>query len=168
MEATPEYCASELLEVIPLMMRVIRAQVRSHSSPELSIPQFRALAFLGRNQSAMLRDVGDFLAITIPAASRLIDGLVAAGFSTRVIDPADRRKVMLTLTAAGRRKYAAALKVSAEFLAERVERLSALERERLAHAMKSLRSIFADEPPETGNLPLKRSARRARVHRALA
>ena len=151
METTPRHCADELLEVIPLMMRVIRARVRSHSSPELSMPQFRALAFLGRNHRAMLGDVGSFLALSLPAASKLIDGLVAAGFATRETDPADRRKVALTLTAAGRRKYAAALKASAEFLAGRVERLSAAERSGIACAMRSLRSIFDDAPPETRN-----------------
>jgi DNA-binding MarR family transcriptional regulator len=160
METTPRHCANELLEVIPLMMRVIRARVRSHSSPELSMPQFRALAFLGRNEKAMLGDVGSFLAVTLPAASKLIDGLVEAGFAMREIDPADRRKVSLTLTAAGRKKYAAALKASADYLEERVLRLSATECQRLAQAMRSLRAIFADEPPETSNG--SKSTRRAR------
>jgi DNA-binding MarR family transcriptional regulator len=139
-------CANELLEVIPLMMRVIRARVRGHSSPELSVPQFRALAFLGRNERVMLGDVASFLALTLPAASKLIDGLVGAGFATREIDPADRRKVLLALTVAGRRKYAAVLKAAADFLTERVARLDPSERDRLADAMKSLRSIFTDEP----------------------
>jgi DNA-binding MarR family transcriptional regulator len=156
---TPRHCANELLEVIPLMMRVIRARVRSHSSPELSMPQFRALAFLGRNHRAMLGDVGNFLALSLPAASKLIDGLVTAGFATRETDLEDRRKVVLELTAAGRRRYAAALKASAEFLAGRVGSLSATERGRIARAMRSLRSIFDDAPPEVRNWG--QSARRA-------
>jgi DNA-binding MarR family transcriptional regulator len=149
MTVTPEHCANELLEVVPLMMRVIRSRVRSHSSPELSVAQFRALAFLGRNQNAMLGDVASFLALTLPAASKLIDGLVTAGFAGREIDLADRRKVALTLTAAGRRKYAAALKASADYLAERMSLLEAADRERIARAMKSLHAVFADEPSET-------------------
>jgi DNA-binding MarR family transcriptional regulator len=148
METSPRYCADELLEVIPLVMRVIRARVRSHSSPELSMPQFRALAFLGRNRRAMLGDVGNFLALSLPAASKLIDGLVGAGLAARETDPADRRRVSLTLTGAGRRRYAAALKSSAEFLAARVQRLTPAERAGVARAMRSLRSIFDDPPPE--------------------
>ena len=160
METTPRQCANELLEVIPLMMRVIRAQVRSHSSPELSMAQFRALAFLGRNEKAMLGDVGHFLAVTLPAASKLIDGLVGAGFAVRKIDPADRRKVSLTLTAAGRKKYAAALKASADYLTDRVVRLSAAECHRLAQAMHSLRSLFVDEPETSNGSTATRRARR--------
>ena len=96
-------CAEQLLDIVPLMMRAIRAQVRSRGGGGLSLPQFRALAFLGRNESAMLGDVGEFLGLTLPAASKLIEGLVAAGMVSRRADPVDRRKVMLRLTAAGRR-----------------------------------------------------------------
>ena len=162
MDATTRDCANELLEVIPLMMRVIRAQVRSHSSPELSMPQFRALAFLGRNERAMLGDVGNFLALSLPAASKLIDGLVAAGFATRETDPADRRKVVLALAPAGQAKYAVAVKEAAAFLAERVSRLTDVERDRLAHAMRSLRTIF-DAPSETRNGVAKTKRAAARV-----
>jgi DNA-binding MarR family transcriptional regulator len=149
MDATPELCANELIEVVPLMMRIIRAQVRSHTSPELSVGQFRALAFLGRNERAMLGDVGNFLGLSLPAASKLIEVLVAAELVTRKTDLDDRRKVVLTLTAAGQVKYAAALKESADFLAARVSALSAPERIQLAEALESLRSIFVDDPPET-------------------
>src|SRR5437867_1960681 len=120
MDASPRQCATELLEVVPLIMRGIRAKVRSHSSPELSIPQFRALAFLGRNDRATLSDVSDFLGLTLPSASKLIDGVVAAGFATREIDSADRRRVALALTRAGQKKYEAALKFARDFLSERI------------------------------------------------
>jgi DNA-binding MarR family transcriptional regulator len=109
----------------------------------------------------MLSDVGSFLALSLPAASKLIDGLVGAGLAAREIDPADRRRVSLTLTAAGRRRYAAALKSSAEFLAGRVRRLPAAERAGVARAMESLRSIFDDPPSEVhpaGPAPSRRPA----------
>ena len=48
---------------------LIRANIRAHSSPELSMPQFRALAFLGRNEGAMLGDVATFLTLSLSAAS---------------------------------------------------------------------------------------------------
>ena len=63
-------------------MRMIRAQVRSQSNPDLSMPQFRTLAFIGRNPGAMLNDVAHFLALTPPAASKLVEGL----FSTGLVD----------------------------------------------------------------------------------
>src|SRR5688572_2912192 len=48
MGTSPLDCARTVLESVPHLMRVIRQQVRTRSSPELTMPQFRALAFLGR------------------------------------------------------------------------------------------------------------------------
>src|SRR5580700_4584120 len=116
MKLTSKDCAAELLEVVPLMMRVIRSKVRSHSSPELSMPQFRALAFLGRNEGAMLGDVASFLVLSLSATSKLVDGLVSAHLGTRESDPLDRRKSVVGLTASGRRKFDAAREATADFL----------------------------------------------------
>lgn len=149
MHPATRQCADELLELVPLMMRIIRAKVRSRHSPELSLPQFRALAFLGRNPNATLGDVAAFLALTPPAASKLVEGLVAAGLATRSADPMDRRRIALSLTGAGQQKYGGALKVTADFLAERVGQLSAAQRNNLLGALQSLHAIFSDAPPET-------------------
>jgi DNA-binding MarR family transcriptional regulator len=151
MDNSPRACANALLDLVPLIMRNIRAKVRRHSGPELSVAQFRALAFLGRNDRVMLGDIANFLALTLPAASKLIDGLVGVGFATRVVDPEDRRKVILDLTAAGRRKYAGALKYTADFLSERVADLSESERTAVARAMNALNRVFTEDPPETRN-----------------
>jgi DNA-binding MarR family transcriptional regulator len=149
MNLPPRDCAAELLETVPLMMRVIRAKVRAVSSPELSMPQFRTLAFLGRNDGAMLGDVAAFLVLTLSAASKLVDGLVSADLVTRESDPLDRRKIVLGLTAAGRRKFNEAREATADFLTDRVAQVTPEERNRIADAMRILRGIFSDVPPET-------------------
>lgn len=151
MDNSPRACANALLDIVPLIMRNIRANVRRHSGPELSVAQFRALAFLGRNDRVMLGDVANFLALTLPAASKMIDGLVAFGFATRQIDPDDRRKVILALTPAGGRKYAAAVKFTADYLAECVSSLNETERNAVARAMNALNKVFTEDPPETRN-----------------
>jgi len=146
---TTKDCAAELLEVVPLMMRVIRSEVRAHSSPELSMPQFRALAFLGRNEGAMLGDVATFLTLTLSAASKLVDGLVNAKLVARESDPQDRRKIALKLTSAGESKFASARQATADFLADRVAALSAADRDCITEAMRVLHRTFTDVP-ETG------------------
>jgi len=155
MNLPPRDCAAELLEVVPLMMRVIRAKVRAHSSPELSMPQFRALAFLGRNEGAMLSDVASFLVLTPSATSKLVDGLVTADLVTRKGDPLDRRKIALRLTASGQKKFAAAREATADFLTDCVAEVSAEERACITDSMRVLRGIFSDIPPETNGHLLK-------------
>lgn len=158
MRISPRDCAVELLEVVPLMMRVIRSEIRSHSTPELTMPQFRALAFLGRNEGAMLGDVAAFLTLTLSAASKLVDGLVVANLVDRESDPLDRRKIALKLTDVGQKKFATARQATAEFLAERVEPLSTADRVSIIDAMQILHRVFSDGPPET-NVSLTKSAR---------
>jgi len=65
--------------------------------------QSEALRILGDHAPMTLSDVGRMLVCesgTNP--SRIIDRLVDAGLVDRTVDPDDRRRAMLTLTAAGR------------------------------------------------------------------
>ena len=71
----PEESASELLEVVPIVMRDIRSEMRSRSSPYLTVPQFRTLAFVSRHEGSSLLDVAIFMGLTPPSASGLVDVL---------------------------------------------------------------------------------------------
>jgi DNA-binding MarR family transcriptional regulator len=145
---TAEACADELLETVPLLMRVIRTHVRAQTGAELSVAQFRALAFLGRNRCAMLSDVARFLALTHPAASKLVDGLLLAGLVSRSVHARDRRRVSLELTAAGNRRYGAVLRSARKFLAGEMQHLAAAERAAVCSAMQTLHRVFAEAPDE--------------------
>jgi len=145
---TTQECAAAVLEAVPHLMRVLRAQVRSATMPDLTIPQFRTLAFLGRNEGAMLVDVANFLALTPPSASKLVDGLFSAGLLDREQPSDDRRRVALRLTAEGRRKCEAAVRASEAYLSERIERLEPQVRGEVLRSMRALHTLFED-PPET-------------------
>lgn len=146
--ATPARCATVLLDTVPHLMRVIRTNVRSHSGPELSIPQFRALAFLGRNRHAMLGDVASFLGLTLPAASKLVDGLVASNLASRETHARDRRRVSLALTRPGQRKYEAVVASARDFLSAKMRHLNPDERAAVLRAMELLHTAFAEAPDE--------------------
>ncbi|MGE5675835.1 MAG: MarR family winged helix-turn-helix transcriptional regulator [Mycobacterium leprae] len=96
-----ERSAQAIMETVPQVMRFIRTEMRQSSAHALSVPQFRALAYLNRHPGASLTDVADHLGITRAAGSTLIDRLVQGGWVNRVPDPAERRRVILTLTAEG-------------------------------------------------------------------
>ncbi len=42
------------MEAVPLVMRFIRADMRAINATDMSVPQFRTLAFLDRNPGASL------------------------------------------------------------------------------------------------------------------
>jgi len=100
---TPDACARAVMETIPMVMRFIRREMRRHSVSLLSVPQFRALAFLHRNAGACLFHVADHLGVTRPTASVIVDRLVRRGLLARAEDPRERRRIALTLTPKGTR-----------------------------------------------------------------
>ncbi|HSB81119.1 MAG TPA: MarR family transcriptional regulator, partial [Candidatus Methylomirabilis sp.] len=94
---TPNACARTVMETVPLVMRFIRGEMRRQSAPLLSVPQFRALAFLHQRPGACLFAVADHLGVSRPTASTIIDRLVRRGLVARSVDPHERRRVILRL-----------------------------------------------------------------------
>jgi len=141
-------CASELLEVVPLVMRAMRSEVRRDRTPELSMPQFRALSFVGRNEGAALTEVAAFLGLTLPTASKMIDGLVESGFVIRKSSPSDRRKLRLRLSQEGLQKYEAIQLHARQYLTGRLEHLNYTQREQISTALHLLREAFERELPD--------------------
>jgi DNA-binding MarR family transcriptional regulator len=142
---SPDDCARALLEVVPPVMRVIRAEMRSRSAPELSVPQFRVLAYLNWRAGASLSEVAENIGLTRPAMSLLVDGLVNRKLVKRETDTGDRRRLILELTPRGQSLYAAARQYTQARLAGRLAALSPAEREALAAALEQLRALFAPQ-----------------------
>ena len=98
---TSEKCAASVMEAIPLVMRFIRSDIRARNSSTISVPQFRALAFLDRNPGASLSDLAEHLGVTCATASANTERLVQRNFVHRCDHPQERRRVVLSLTEAG-------------------------------------------------------------------
>lgn len=146
-------CARAVLEVVPLVMRTVRTEMRLHRAADLSVPQFRTLAFLNRQPGASLSAVAEHIGLTLPAMSTLVDGLVARVMVTRGPALGDRRRITLTLTHQGQATLEAANTAAEARLAERLAGLSAGDRQLVAQAMQVLRPLFA-------------SSRRSQAHRS--
>ena len=142
MPVTAEESAGELLEVIPIVMKEIRSQMRSHGSPDLTVPQFRTLAFVNRNQGSPLCKVADHMGLTSPSVSTLVDGLIKRGMMTREDQPDNRRRVRLVVTSRGRTILEASSRGTRAYLAKKLSSVSAENREVIVRAMETLRSIF--------------------------
>ncbi|MBD2211104.1 MarR family transcriptional regulator [Calothrix sp. FACHB-156] len=97
-----EECAARVMETVPLLMRFIRADMRSHNAESLSIPQLRSLAFLNRNPGASLSEVAEHLGVTCATASTTIERLVQRDLVQRTDHPQERRRIVLNLTESGK------------------------------------------------------------------
>ena len=144
LQGAPDECAHQVLDVVPLAMRVIRKKLREHSAQLLSVPQFRTLLFISRNEGVSLSEVADHIGLTLPSMSALIDGLVTRDFVIRNTHRDDRRRVDLTLTEQGETTLRSAMNATQDYLKERFSRLSETERATIVKGMKTLRRIFSE------------------------
>jgi len=136
-------CARELIEVVPVAARWMRAAVRRRES-SWSLPQLQALGFLRVNPRASLSDLAWNLGVGLPTASTLVSRLVAMRQVDRRDDPAERRRALLRLTSTGEAELEAALAGTQAELAERLRLMSARDRARLCGSLAVLQKLFSD------------------------
>jgi DNA-binding MarR family transcriptional regulator len=144
---TPRLCAGEILETVPLIMQFIRTEMRRRGSAEISIPHFRVLNFINRHPGESLSAIAERVGLSLPAMSRLVDGLVEHGFLSREPSAEDRRFVAIHITDAGRDLVRAARADAQNRLADVLAELRVEDRALVVEAMHKLRSLFA--PGET-------------------
>lgn len=140
-----EECAGAVMETVPLVMRAIRAEMRSHRTPDLSVPQFRALLYVSRHAGASLSDVAEHIGLTLPSTSKLVDRLVRRELLTRTSAPDDRRRMILKITPAGQTVLDVAARATRARLMEQLATLSAEECAVIIEAMHLLHRVFSPE-----------------------
>lgn len=153
MTTTPDECARDILDVVPLVMRVLRSEMRSHRGPGLSVPHFRVLAFLNNNEGASLSEVAEYVGLRLPSMSTLVDGLVERGLVTRAPSATDRRRLALCLTPHGRSTLAAARRATQARLTRLLLEVSPEDQRVVDSAMQILRPLFAPRPAREDETP---------------
>ncbi|MBI3300604.1 MAG: MarR family transcriptional regulator [Deltaproteobacteria bacterium] len=149
-KATPAQCAGEIMEMVPVVMRFLRAEARSHGTPFLSVPQFRVLVFLYRHPGASLSSVAEHLGVTCPTASVLIDRLVRRGLVDRTDYPQERRRIALTLTATGGQHLQQARDATWARVASLLAGLSETELHKIVEGVTLLGKVFKEAVTEHG------------------
>lgn len=143
---SPDVCARDLFDAIPSVMKVIRGHMRRHRSG-LSVPQFRTLYFISITEGGSLSAAADFIGLSLPAMSRLVDGLVEKRLVLRRTCDTDRRHVRLALTEEGLGTLREAQGLAIDQISEELGRLTPEARAGISQAMHALKGLFG---PETG------------------
>jgi DNA-binding MarR family transcriptional regulator len=73
------------------------------ADPNMTCRQAAILALVAAHPGRSNNIIARTLCVSAPVITRAVDKLVALGLMTRITDDEDRRKVCLTVTAAGRR-----------------------------------------------------------------
>ena len=141
---TPDLCAREVMEAVPVVMRFIRAEMRQQGKPVLSVSQFRALVFLNLSPGAPLCEVADYVGVTRPTASALVDRLVRDGLVDRIQHPRQRQHLMLALTPTGSRLLQQTREAARSRLAGLLADLLPGQVRQIGEGMVLLGSLFKD------------------------
>lgn len=96
--------AKLILDIVPPSMRFIREQMRISARSQLTVPQFRILARLSRDQAGN-GELADWMGVSPPTMSRMLRPLIKRKLVTRKIDQKNKRQIILGLTESGQEIY---------------------------------------------------------------
>jgi DNA-binding MarR family transcriptional regulator len=139
-----EKISSNLLEVIPLIMRAIRSEMRGLAQPELSVAQFRVLARLEYKPHSN-KDLAEWAGVAKATMSRTIDILVTRELVKRTLTVHDRREVILSLTPKGIRKFKSIENETKKRLNLILNCQSSANRKKLDEGLTILKEVFGSE-----------------------
>ncbi len=147
---SPEEATRELLAVLPLLNRIVAAEVRREAGEETTMPQFRVLDHLAAGPltlSALARK----RRVSLQSMSELVQALVERGWVMRTPDPNDRRQQLLHQTEHGRRHYERATQKMLEQLSPLLAKLTEEERAAVEVALPALRRVLTGEEVRNGS-----------------
>jgi len=129
----------QLISMIFAVSRLIRerAKYREKIDP-FSFLQLETLRYVAEKDNHSMKDVADYLCITPPSATSLINSLVKTKQLERMHDPSDRRLVRLVITPKGKTALASGFKKITTRMRKVVSNLDAKERNDLFKILEKL------------------------------
>ena len=143
--------AHALIEGVPRLARLMRKDLRMHSSGLFTEPQFRVMAVLYREGAHCLSSLAEYQGVSLPTMSKLVQGLEARELVGRRRDPRDRRRVMLELTPAGESAYEALLRRTESHIVDWIRPLSGEQCEDIVRVFDLLVRRFEEVDLESYN-----------------
>ena len=140
--------ARQIMDVVPIVMRTMRAKIRESRTADISVPQFRALSYIDRNDGASLSALASHTGLTLPSMSKLIDVLVGRNLINRTTHSRDRRMVCLSLTPEGHDELTAAYQHTQKYIADKLSKLSEDDLKAISRTMQVLKGLFMFEREE--------------------
>lgn len=119
---------------------------RREDAPREPSGYFASLILIGANPGISQTQIAEALVIDLPNVAQILTRMTAAGLVERQHDPADRRRLLLTLTAAGEAQVRRALAVNAAQRHLFDEALTGQESRELIGLLHKLQRALRSEP----------------------
>ncbi|MGI8587439.1 MAG: MarR family winged helix-turn-helix transcriptional regulator [Chloroflexia bacterium] len=139
-----EYTASRILQVMPRIWRHIIVEAKDQLPSalcEMGESQYH-LVHAVHHKELTTGDLAEKMKVSTPTISRMVDSLVERGYLERRPDPADRRKIWLTLTGQGTALAETMEKRFRDVVAQFLEPLSPEQLEQIGAAFDTLETLL--------------------------
>ena len=136
--------AREILEIIPLVMRAVAAELRA--AGEMPAPAHFGLLSVLSTRPRMLTDLASLQGVSLPTMSNSISAMEERGWVRRAAPEIDRRVVMIEVTAVGRAALERVSRCAETHLADVLAPIDLATRRRLQGGLGVLRKVFAGAP----------------------
>ena len=150
--------AREILEIIPLVMRTVAAELRA--AGEMPAPAHFGLLSVLSVRPRMLSDLASLQGVSLPTMSNSISAMVERGWVRREAPDGDRRVVMIDVTPTGRAALERVSRAAEVHLADVLAPLDLPSRRRLIGGLGVLRKVFAAAPGSTSRKSHRTPAKR--------
>jgi DNA-binding MarR family transcriptional regulator len=137
--------AREILEIVPLVMRTIAAELRA--AGELPAPAHFGLLSILSERPRMLTELAGIQGVSLPTMSNSISAMLERGWVRRNAPESDRRVVMIEVTATGRAALERVARAAEAHLADVLAPLDPPSRRRLQEGLGVLRKVFTGQAP---------------------
>ena len=139
-----EELARRILDIIPLVMRVMGAKIRQEATAGFQVSHYRVLKLL-HQQPRTLSELAACQAVALPTMSRTVSALVERGWVTRTQDPENRRRVQVRTTDEGWAIVEQLRTQVQAHLAAYLTDLTVEEREQALAGLEALEKAFTTE-----------------------
>ena len=150
--------AREILEIIPLVMRTVAAELRA--AGEMPAPAHFGLLSILSVRPRMLSDLASLQGVSLPTMSNSISAMVERGWVRREAPDGDRRVVMIDVTPTGRAALERVSRAAEGHLALVLAPLDPPARRRLVGGLAVLRKVFAGAPASVSRKSHRTPAKR--------
>lgn len=149
-----EQTTRALLDILPLLTRIVAGAVQREAGADTTMPQFRVLALLAE-QPQTLSVLARRRRVSLQSLGALVQTLVERGWIVRVPDPLDRRQQLLTLSEAGRTHYERAQDQTVRALLPLLATLDADQLRAVQVALPALHDALTHEEDPDGDTPAR-------------
>jgi DNA-binding MarR family transcriptional regulator len=136
--------ARDILEIIPLVMRTVAAELRA--AGDMPAPAHFGLLSILNVRPRKLTDLASTQGVSLPTMSNSISAMAERGWVRRTAPDGDRRVAMIEVTATGRAAFERVSRCAEGHLSEVLALLDMPARRRLQGGLGVLRRVFGGTP----------------------